>query len=277
MAPALDVFRSQKIESFPAAVHWLLSSYAPEKSLETALRSVLAASQSPSQTVRMFGIRLQLEAGRLGALVSIRELKSLFAQGLNESTHSSIASYQPPEEMEPHFPLSVLIQREKQLETGMSSRTTTRASTTLPSRTITKGSKAKDIVLAEIEGNPSDATEEAGEFDHELELMAISGDRHRNCYVCYRPTHGWMSCPLLAHVSDKEKEDIAIRRRQFFDQNNSTRASRPQILQRDRQGFQDYQGSSRSSPRPDGKPLYHGGQQSTPQKTSGNELAPSRK
>ncbi len=138
----------------------------------------------------MFGLRPQLEAGRLGALVSISELKSLFAQGLNEPTHSLFASYQTPEEMEPHVPLSVLIQRAEQLETGMSSRTTTRASRTLPSRTITKGSKAKDIVLADIEGNPSDAIKEAGEFDRELELMAISDDKPRNCYVCYRPTNG---------------------------------------------------------------------------------------
>ncbi len=122
-APALEAFRSQNIESFPSVVQWLLSSYAPENSLDTALRSVLAASQSPSETVPMFRLRLQLEASRLGAFVSTTEQKSLFAQGLNEPTHSLFASYQPQEEMEPRKPLSVLIQTAEQLETGMSSRT----------------------------------------------------------------------------------------------------------------------------------------------------------
>ena len=207
LAPTLEAFRSQKIEPFPAAVHWLLSSYAPENSLKTALRSVLAASQSPSETVRMFGLRLQLDASRLEALVSTSELKSLFSQGFNEPTHSLFASYQPTDEMEPHVPLSVLIQRAEQLETGLSSRTSTRFSTVLPSRTL---SKVKEVALSELSlsANGSVGTQdqdESEEFDRELELMAISSDRNSNCYVCYRPSHGWITCPLLAHVSDKEK------------------------------------------------------------------------
>ena len=55
--PAKESFRSQQFDSWPTAVHWLLTTYAPESSLEIAVRRLQMTSQMSSEGVRKFGLR----------------------------------------------------------------------------------------------------------------------------------------------------------------------------------------------------------------------------
>ena len=117
--PARDAFRRQKLRSWPAAVQWFLTTYASEPILEAAMRSLQTSSQTPSETVRQFGDRLQSEALLLGDLFSHGELKSLFTQGLTRSVRSMFAASQPAQELDDLVPLRVLIGRAELVEDGV--------------------------------------------------------------------------------------------------------------------------------------------------------------
>jgi hypothetical protein len=46
-------------------------------------------------------------------------------------------------------------------------------------------------------------------------------------FVCYQQGHGWLECPWLAHVSDSEKEDALLRRRQYLERFKTPTPTRP--------------------------------------------------
>jgi hypothetical protein len=58
-SPAKEAFRLQSFKTCPSAVHWLLTSYAPETTIEAAVRSLQTTTQRPSEAVRDFGLRVQ--------------------------------------------------------------------------------------------------------------------------------------------------------------------------------------------------------------------------
>jgi hypothetical protein len=95
-SPAREAFRAQAHQSWPEAVHWLLITFAPESSLEQAVRSLNLVSQAQIESVKQFGLRLQLESSTLGCLISLSETKSLFSQGLNEPVRSFYLSLISP-------------------------------------------------------------------------------------------------------------------------------------------------------------------------------------
>jgi hypothetical protein len=72
-SPAREAFRAQAHRTWPEAVHWLLITFAPESSLEKAVRSLNLASQAQVENVKQFGLRLQLESSTLGSLISLSE------------------------------------------------------------------------------------------------------------------------------------------------------------------------------------------------------------
>ena len=117
--PARDAFRRQKLRGWQAAVQWFLTTYASEHILEAGMRSLQTCSQTPSETVRQFGDRLQSEALLLGDLFSHGELKSLFTQGLTRCVRSMFAASQPAQELDDLVPLSVLIGRAELVEDGV--------------------------------------------------------------------------------------------------------------------------------------------------------------
>jgi hypothetical protein len=45
-SPAKEAFRLQSLETWPSAVHWLLTSYAPETTIEAAVRSLQTTTQN---------------------------------------------------------------------------------------------------------------------------------------------------------------------------------------------------------------------------------------
>jgi hypothetical protein len=117
---ALESYRTQSPATYPAAVHWLLSTYATESRLETATRALQVMTQGQQENVGSYSRRLQTNAAMLGALVPLSELKSLFTHGLREPLKALFATNQPPSELEDSVPLSVLVSRAEQLETAVS-------------------------------------------------------------------------------------------------------------------------------------------------------------
>jgi hypothetical protein len=206
-APARESFRAQAHASWPAAVHWLLITFAPESSLEQAMRMLNLATQGPSETVKQFGLRVQLEASTLGNLVSISEVKSLFSQGLSEPIRSMFVAHQPPHELADTTPLAVLVSRAELLETGTMQR--------VPTPRISGRTNIPLLVSPET----STEQEEISAEQARSTVLAIqSGAKAKDvvCFVCYLAGHWWLECPCLMHLSSEEKENIAVRRRTYY-------------------------------------------------------------
>lgn len=221
--PAKEAFRSQSLDSWPAAVHWLLSTYASEPALEAAVRQMQVTGQQGSESVRQYGSRLQLEAAALGSLMSPSEIKSLFAQGLSDPVRSLFAANQPSNELEDYTPVSVLVARAELLETG------TRLISPVPVRFGYRSQPSRPPILV----SPVEA--EATYPDHHTEILALTAANSKvssekwTCFVCYKKGHGWLECPWLSDVPETEKEDALLRRRSFMDRfrPNSPIGSRP--------------------------------------------------
>jgi hypothetical protein len=99
-SPPRDAFRAQAHQTWPEVVHWLLLTFASESSLEQAVRSLNLENQGHVESVKQFGLRLQLESSTLGFLISTSETKSLFSQGLNGPLRSLFVAHKPPHELE---------------------------------------------------------------------------------------------------------------------------------------------------------------------------------
>jgi hypothetical protein len=117
-SPTKEAFRLQSLETWHSAVHWLLTSYAPETAIEEAFRSLQRTTQRPTEKLRYFGLRVHKEASLLGPLIPLSELKSLFSQGLCDPVRSNFAAGQAPLDLADHTPLITLICRAELLERG---------------------------------------------------------------------------------------------------------------------------------------------------------------
>jgi hypothetical protein len=214
-SPVKEAFRSQNLNMWPEAVHWLLVTYASEQTLDAALRRMQTNGQSATETVRQYGLRLQLESASFGSLLSSAEVKSLFSQGIRDPVRSLFAANQPPGELEDTTPLSVLISRAELLESG--TRSIPSSSTRLYSRTSSQGHPT--VMLLPHEDPPREIHP-----DESPDVLAIEARRPTSssdtwtCFVCYKKGHGWLDCPLLSHVSTQEKEEILLRRRTYLEQ-----------------------------------------------------------
>jgi hypothetical protein len=87
---------------------------------------------------------------------------------------------------------------------------------------------------------PTMDDDDYGNSEAETSVLAIQDTYHRDptqrgltCYVCFRTGHAWLDCPCLKHLSAKEREDMAYRRRVYFEKKNP----RDRLLRgRDRDG-----------------------------------------
>jgi hypothetical protein len=93
--PVKEAFRAQTVDTWPAAVYWLLTTYAPETSLESAVRRMQVAGQQSQEAVRQYGHRLQMEAAALGSLMTQAEVKFLFAKGWQDPVKSLLLLTSP--------------------------------------------------------------------------------------------------------------------------------------------------------------------------------------
>jgi hypothetical protein len=104
---AKEAFRLQSLETWPSAVHWLLTSYDPATTIEAAVRSLQTTRKRPSEAVRDIGLRVQQKVRLLVSLVPFSELKSLFSQDLRGPVRSNFASGQGASELLESVPLTV--------------------------------------------------------------------------------------------------------------------------------------------------------------------------
>jgi hypothetical protein len=229
--PAKEAFRAQEHRTWPDAIQWLLLTYATGDQLDKAMRKLQIISQHQTETVRDFGLRLQLEASALGTLLDLAELKSLFSQGLRDSVRSLFIAHQPERESQTSTPLSVLISRAELLESG------TRAPPSAPAYGYSKlkaagtGSALALTGGSRLTGGLEDwtsryvAAEESVEDDIAAgEILAVSRSgqatdkRDYTCFICYVRGHGLLECPLLSHLTLQDKEGIMLRRRRHLEQ-----------------------------------------------------------
>jgi hypothetical protein len=222
--PAKEAFRAQALDSWPAAVQWFLSTYVPESTLETAVRSMQMSGQRPLESVRAYGNRLQLDSAALGSLMAAPEVKSLFSQGLLDPVKSLFAAHQPVHEFEDRTPLSVLVARAELLETG------TRVVTPSPSpRSSFRSTPHRTSVLA----TPAPVEPQMEEADIHPAVLAVTVGNRRvspenwTCFVCYKQGHGWLECPWLSQVAETEKEDALLRRRKYLERFKTPTQTRP--------------------------------------------------
>jgi hypothetical protein len=116
--PAQGAFRSQRFDSWPLAIHWLLVTYASETVLESAGRRIQTTSQATNKSLQEFGLRLQIEAAALGSLLPQAEVKSLFSHGLRDPVRSLFVAHQSPIDLDDATSLSILVSRAALLESG---------------------------------------------------------------------------------------------------------------------------------------------------------------
>ena len=209
--PAKEAFRAQSLNTWPAAVHWMLSTYASETALEAAVRKIQVVGQQAGESVRQYGSRLQLEAAALGSLMSTSEVKSLFSQGLLDPVRSLFAANLPIHELEEYTPVSVLVARAELLETG------TRLSYPSPTIFGSRSQPSRPFICVE----PVET--EVPYFGSHAEILALTAANSKvssekwTCFVCYKKGHGWLECPWLTEIPLSEKEDALLRRRTYMD------------------------------------------------------------
>ena len=218
-SPAREAFRAQAHRIWPDAVHWLLITFAPESSLEQAVRRMAVSTQAQVEIVKQFGLRLQMESSAMGSLISLSELKSLFSQGLKESVRSLFLAHQPLHELDDTTPLSVLVSRAELLETGtsqghVSQRVPQRPNPRLPTLITPDPS----LELYPDSSEPFDVDETQA-----MALQVNSDSKGPVCFVCYLTGHWWLECHCLSHIPAEQKEEIAVRRRQYYTEINMRR------------------------------------------------------
>jgi hypothetical protein len=214
--PALTAFRSAHPISYPVAVRWFLLTYAPESSVAEYWRRLQQSRQAESETPNDFALRLQLEASKLGSLVSPQELKALFEDGLVDAIRYLLRATIAPD---PRKTLTDSVTTASALAKALSSNTSDSGFKSDAGRL-----RARRVLIADptspSESVPSDwriAEDQESEdlmicySDRELR----TGNQHREthgvrlCWTCWLPGHFSEECPV---VPDHLRPEIAVRK-----------------------------------------------------------------
>ena len=151
----------------------------------------------------------------------------MFSQGIQDPVRSNFVAGQTAAELSDNVPLTVLIGRAELLERGSNATVGDARTSPMLHRRISR--PVLSVPTTDNDENP---------FDDEMAVLAIKDTYRRDpnqrgltCYVCFRTGHAWIDCPCLKHMSSQEREDMAYRRRSFFEKKNhpvnSTSRDRP--------------------------------------------------
>ena len=223
--PALTASRSTHPSSYPVALRWFLLTYAPEAQVTEYWRRLQQSRQSESETPAEFALRLQMEAAKLGTLISPSELKALFEGGLRDATRHLLRATLVPD---PNRTLTDSISTAEALAQALSFQK--------PETTISTDSprlRHRRALIAEPDGEEEEGLSEWRRPSHEEEdLLACYGDREfrgstsrrdpssvRLCWTCWLPGHFSEECPVVPEhlrpeISARKQKALMELRRQ---------------------------------------------------------------
>jgi hypothetical protein len=226
LEPVVTAFRSAQILTYPSALKWFLLSFAPEARVQEYWRRLQQSQQNDGETPTDYSLRLQMEAAKLGSLVTPAELKALFEGGLHETTRYFLRATLKPD---PHRTLTDSVSAASALAQAISTQNKAPESTSTNPRLIRPSRRA--LWAADREGvetssdDPSDLIywdAPEPEFDPAEQTMACYGDQlpkrpHRSesnssrlCWTCWLPGHFSEECPV---IPDHLRQEILVRKR----------------------------------------------------------------
>ena len=238
-SPAREEFTAARATAFPAAVDWLLMTFAPVSALAAEYKAISSLVQGQRESPRDFGLRLRQRASRLGPLMDETAV-TILMEGLDPSLSGFVQSalrHQKPtftnvlQEAElVYSSVQATGRKEEYGQHGtVPARTTAVAnSRSLPPYPRIARREAVPVLAMEADTyNPyldwiarqgtdteSDPVDwdvyEGGEsVEQVLAAHVVQPQKIRYCYTCWKAGHFSAECPL---IPDSERAAIALRR-----------------------------------------------------------------
>jgi hypothetical protein len=242
-SPAREEFTAFRAQTFPAAVDWLLSTFAPASSLAIEYKSICSMTQSQHESPREFSLRLRQRASRLGPLMdevavtilmegldpsiagfvqsALRHQKPTFTSIMQEAelVHTSVraaerkaAEQGAPEASRNPRPTLLLNPARGRAESQQNSRQgrgypVLATDYSIPDAPASFSASGDHPAM--IESPAIDVTDVFQNVDEALVAHLATPQRIRYCYTCWRPGHFSSECPL---IPESERAGIAQRR-----------------------------------------------------------------
>ena len=241
--PARDEFVAYRATSYPEAVDWCLSTFAPVGALASEYKAISSMTQRAHESPRAFSLRLRQRASRLGPLMDEAAVTVLL-EGLDPSVSGFVQSalrHQKPtftnvvQEAELVF-ASVQATEARVVEKSAPSASRHNRSTILANTNRGRPEYLKPhreyppvpLLSVEFEDDCYPHYPDAEEASDEMEQILVANlappQQVRCCYTCWRPGHFSAQCPL---IPESERAGIAQRRAEVMRKRGHTYQTRP--------------------------------------------------
>ena len=238
-SPAREEFTAARATAFPAAVDWLLMTFAPVSALAAEYKAISSLVQGQRESPRDFGLRLRQRASRLGPLMDETAV-TILMEGLDPSLSGFVQSalrHQKPtftnvlQEAElVYSSVQATGRKEEYVQHGtVPARTTAVAGARgFPPYPRIARREAVPVMAVEpdlydpnldwiahrgaaIESDTlyGDVYESGESVEQVLAAHVVQPQKIRYCYTCWKPGHFSAECPL---IPDSERAAIALRR-----------------------------------------------------------------
>jgi hypothetical protein len=241
--PAREEFTAFKASSFPEAVDWMLSTFAPVSFLAAEYKRICSLTQNSGESPREFSLRLRQSASRLGPLMDEAAV-TILLEGLDPSlsgfVQSALKNQKPTftlviQEAEMVYSSVRATERRFVARNGGDLKSMRPAILTNPNRARENLRPYREAVArpvltsewvpehsaqethADIGDGRFEAIDPHRDFDEEdidradqVMIAHLSNPQQsRYCYTCWRPGHFSANCPL---IPEGERAAIARRR-----------------------------------------------------------------
>ena len=250
---------SPRVPKYPAAVAWLLESYATDAAIDAAADKFLTAKQNPGEGEDAFASRLRRYATEAGNVYKEDALVSRYIAGLPSYTANTIRGQVSPRMRFTQVKNLAVQAGLAGKEAGVSNRGSPRVAVpgllTRP-RGVVATLTGSPPISASTQATPFDRMDEAlvaaadyEQYEGDSSMMSgplsdssfpsrgwasvaasVQGDqaaavltRNRGCHVCFRRDHFLMDCPLLP---PEVKEAITTQRTHQIQQDRGISPSR---------------------------------------------------
>jgi hypothetical protein len=233
--PALTAFRSTHPSSYPVALRWLLLTYAPEAQVSEYWRRLQQSRQTESESPAEFALRIQMEAAKMGTLISPQELKALFESGLIDATRHLLRATLIPD---PNRTLTDSVSTAEALAKALSAQKLEYTFRTDAARLRARKALIAEPVREEEDGwlewrtPPDDEVEDLLACYWDRDTRGAIGRRDnqgtRLCWTCWLPGHFSEECPV---VPEHLRPEIAARKQKALTELRRQRSERSQSRQ----------------------------------------------